>query len=103
MRTAAAIAHVVLTLEILSGVLMLTSSYALLATTLIAPIIVNILFFHMFLAPAGFPLAAIVAALWAVSAYPYRGLLSPLLQRRFDGVEREELLVSPRNSIARSA
>jgi len=75
----------------------------LLATAFIAPIIVNILLFHIFLAPAGLPIAAVVAALWVVSAYPYRALLSPLFQRRFDGVERAESLVSPRNSIARSA
>jgi len=93
----------VLTLEILSGVLLLTNRYALLATTFIAPIIVNIPLFHIFLAPAGLPIAAIVAALWVVSAYPYRALLSPLFQRRFDGLERAESLVSPRNSIARSA
>ena len=94
---------VVLMLEILSGVFLLTNSYALLATTFVAPIIVNILLFHIFLAPAGLPLASIVAALWVVSAYFYRALLSPLFQKRFDGVERAESRVSPRNSIARSA
>ena len=94
---------VVLTLEIVSGLLLLTNSYALLATTFVAPVIVNILLFHIFMAPAGLPIAAIVAALWVVSAYPYRALLSPLFQRRFDGVERAESLVSPRSSIARSA
>jgi hypothetical protein len=94
---------VVLTLEIVSGLLLLTNSYALLATTFVAPIIVNILLFHIFMAPAGLPIAAIVAALWVVSAYPYRALLSPLFRRRFDGVERAESLLSPRNSIARSA
>jgi putative oxidoreductase len=94
---------VVLTLEILSGVLLLTNSYALLATTFIAPVIVNILLFHIFMAPAGLPLAAIVTALWLVSAYPYRALLSPLFQRRFEGVQRTKSLVSPRSSIARSA
>ena len=92
---------VVLTLEILSGLFLLTNSYALLATTFVAPIIVNILLFHIFMAPAGLPIAAIVAALWVVSAYPYRVLLSPLLQRRFGDVERAESLVSPRSSIAR--
>jgi hypothetical protein len=57
----------------------------------------------MFMAPAGLPIAALVAALWVVSAYPYRVLLSPLFQRRFDGVERAEPLLSQRSSIARSA
>jgi len=94
---------VVLTLEIVSGLLLLTNSYALLATAFVAPIIVNILLFHIFMAPAGLPIAAIVAALWNVSAYPHRALLSPLFQRRLDGLERAESLVSSRNSIARSA
>src|SRR5882672_3936028 len=45
---------------------------------------------HIFMAPAGLPIAAIVAALWIVSACRYRVLLSPLLQRRFGDVERGE-------------
>jgi hypothetical protein len=94
---------VVLTLEILSGMLLLTNRYALLATTFIAPIIVNILLFHIFMAPGGLPLAAGVAALWAVTAYPYRALLSPLFQRGFDVAGRADSLVSPGNSLARSA
>lgn len=94
---------VVLRLEILCGALLLTNSYALLATTFIAPIIVNILLFHIFMAPAGLPIAAIVAGLWVVSAYPYRALLSPLFERRFDALERTEPLVSPRNSLVRPA
>ena len=94
---------VVLTIEVLSGLMLLTNSYALLATTFIAPVIVNILLFHIFLAPAGLPVAAFVAALWVVSAYPYRALLSPLFQRRFDAVERAEPRLSPRNSVVRPA
>jgi hypothetical protein len=49
---------VVLTLEIVSGLFLLTNSYVLLATTFVAPIIVNILLFHIFMAPAGLPIAA---------------------------------------------
>ena len=94
---------VVLTLEILSGLLLVTNNYSLLATTFIAPVIVNILLFHIFMAPAGLPIAAFVTALWVVSAYPYRILLSALFRRRFDTVEQAELLVSLRNSVARRA
>jgi putative oxidoreductase len=86
-----------------SGLLLLTNSYALLATTFVAPIIVNILLVHIFMAPAGLPVAAFVTAPWVVSAYPYRVLLSPLFHRRFDAVERAELLVSLWNSVARRA
>src|SRR5258705_12263014 len=88
---------VVLTLEILSGLLLVTNNYGLLATTFIAPVIVNILLFHIFMAPAGLPVAAVVAALWGGGADPDRALLSPLFQRRF-AAERAEALVSPRNS-----
>jgi putative oxidoreductase len=91
---------VVLTLEIVSGLLLVTNSYALLATTFVAPILVNILLFHIFMAPAGLPVAVFVTALWVVSAYPYRVLLSALFQRRFETVERAALLVSPRDSVA---
>ncbi len=45
---------VVLTLEILSGLLLVTNSYALLATIFVAPIIVNILLFHILMAPVIF-------------------------------------------------
>jgi putative oxidoreductase len=94
---------VVLTLEIVCGLSLVIDSYALLATTALAPIIVNILLFHIFMAPAGLPLAVLVIALWAVTAYPYRALLSPLVQRRFNAVERPEWRVLPRNSAARPA
>jgi putative oxidoreductase len=94
---------VVLTLEVLSGLLLVTNSYGLLATTFIAPVVVNILLFHIFMAPAGLPVAVLVAALWVVNAYPYRALLSPLFARRFDAGERVEPLVSPRSSVVRPA
>ena len=93
---------VVLTLEIVSGVLLLTNSYALLASTFIAPVIVNILLFHILMAPAGLPIAAIVAALWVVSAYPYRALLSPLIQRRFDDVDAGRVESNHFGVVARS-
>jgi putative oxidoreductase len=44
---------VVLALEIVSGLFLLTNSYALLATTFVAPIIVNILLFHIFHGASG--------------------------------------------------
>jgi putative oxidoreductase len=94
---------VVLTLEILCGLLLVTNNYGLLAATFIAPVIVNILLFHIFMAPAGLPLAAFVATLWIVSAYPYRALLRPLFQRRFDALERAESRLSPPTFVARRA
>src|SRR5258707_13587773 len=48
---------VVLAIEVLSGLLLVTNSYALLASMFIAPVIVNILLFHVFLSPPGLPIA----------------------------------------------
>src|SRR5712672_986116 len=104
MKTAAAIARFVLGLVFvvfgLNGFLnfMPMGPVPLLAATFVAPIIVNILLFHIFMAPAGLPIAAIVAALWVVSAYPYRMLLSPLFQRRFGDADRAESPVSAQSS-----
>jgi hypothetical protein len=39
-----------------------------LALVILGPVIVNILSFHTFMAPAGLPLAFVVAVLWVVVA-----------------------------------
>src|SRR5262245_14008901 len=39
--------------EVLAGVLLLSGRYVPLALTLLAPVVVNIVAFHLFLAPAG--------------------------------------------------
>ena len=54
---------VVGTLEVGGGVLLLTGRFAPLGLTLLGPVIVNILCFHLFMLPSGLPLAIVVAAL----------------------------------------
>ena len=73
---------VVLTLEILSGLLLVTNNYGLLATTFIAPVIVNILLFHLLMALAGLPLALVVTVLWIVVFLSVRSAFAGLLQQR---------------------
>ena len=58
----------VFALELGAGILLLVSRYVPLALTVLAPIIVNILLFHITMAPAGLPLAAVVTVLWLVVA-----------------------------------
>lgn len=60
---------VVFALQLLCGLLLLANRYLVLALAVIAPVIVNILLFHIFLEPAGLPMALLVAALWGVLAY----------------------------------
>ena len=56
----------------------------MLALTILAAIIFNILSFHIFMAPAGLPLAVFVAVLWVVAFMGVRQAFSGLFQSRFE-------------------
>ena len=49
--------------EVVVGLLLLSNRFVPLALTILAPVVVNILAFHLFLAPAGLALPLIVTAL----------------------------------------
>jgi uncharacterized membrane protein YphA (DoxX/SURF4 family) len=68
--------------QTLVGVLLLLNRFVPLALALIAPVIVNIVLFHIFLAPAGLPLAIIVLVLELYLAWSYRGAFLPMLAGR---------------------
>jgi putative oxidoreductase len=70
------------TFEVLSGLALLAGRFVPLALTLLAPIIVNILFFHAFLLPAGLALPAVVVVLELYLAWSYRDAFRPLLNPR---------------------
>ncbi len=72
---------VVFVLELGSGVLLLLNRYVPLALTLIAPVIVNILLFHIFFAPAGLAMALLVAILWTLTALRFRSTFGGLLRQ----------------------
>jgi hypothetical protein len=57
---------VVFLLQLIGGVLLLANRYVPLGLLLLGPVLVNILLFHSFLAPAGLPLALVAAVLWFV-------------------------------------
>jgi putative oxidoreductase len=58
--------------EIVSGALLLTGIFVPFALVLIAPVIVNIFMFHLFLAPGGLPMAFIFVALELILAWQHR-------------------------------
>lgn len=58
--------------ETLAGAALLTNRYVPLALTVLAPVIVNIVAFHAFLAPGGLPVALAAAALELTLAWSYR-------------------------------
>ncbi len=73
--------YVVGLLQVIGGLLLLIGRYVPLGLTLLGPVIVNILLFHIFLEPSGLPMAIIVAVLALFLLWRYRtnfaGLLKP--------------------------
>ena len=73
--------YVVAVLQIAGGAILLLGRFVPLGLTLLGPVIVNILLFHIFLQPAGLPLAVVVGAfalflLWA-NRQAFSGLFKP--------------------------
>jgi putative oxidoreductase len=73
---------VVFLLQLISAVLLLINRYVPLALTLLAPIIANILLFHILMAPSGLALAIVVTVLWIVVFLSVRSVFAGLLQQR---------------------
>jgi uncharacterized membrane protein YphA (DoxX/SURF4 family) len=57
---------VIFLVQVIGGVLLLLNRFVPLALTLLGPVLVNILLFHSFMAPAGLPLALVATVLWLV-------------------------------------
>jgi putative oxidoreductase len=73
---------VVFLLQLVGAILLLTNRYVPLALTLLAPIIVNILLFHVLMAPSGMALAIVVTVLWIMVFLSVRSAFDGLLQPR---------------------
>src|SRR5262249_27115624 len=65
--------------QALVGALLLLNCFVPLALALIAPVIVNIVAFHLYVARPGLPLACVVAALELYLAWSYRKAFGPML------------------------
>ena len=75
---------VVFLLQVIPAVLLLINRYVPLALTFLAPIIVNIVLFHVFMAPSGLPMAIIISVLWVLVALGVRSAFAGLLQQRVE-------------------
>src|SRR5256712_5652417 len=71
--------YVVGLLQVIGGLLLLTGRCVPLGLTLLGPVIVNILLFHIFLEPSGLPMAIIVAVLALFLLWRYRTNFAGLL------------------------
>nr|ASV46878.1 hypothetical protein [uncultured bacterium] len=68
--------------EVLVGVMLLANRFVPLALALLAPVIVNIVAFHAFLAPEGMVMTFVVLALELYLAWSYRAAYRPMLAMR---------------------
>jgi hypothetical protein len=68
--------------EVISGLLLLSNRFVPLVLTVLAPIVLNIVAFHTFLAPSGVPLAVVVLALEGYLAWSYRGTFAGVVHAK---------------------
>lgn len=72
-------------LQIASGLLFLANRYVPLALTLIGPVIVNILLFHVLMDPGGIVPGAIATVFWLVVFYSVRPAFAGILRHQVQG------------------
>lgn len=70
------------TTEVIAGLLLLSGRFVPLALAVLAPIVVNIVGFHLFLAPSGVPLALALLATELYLSWAYRAAFAPMLRAR---------------------
>ena len=68
--------------EVVAGLLLLTNRYTTLALAVLAPIVINIVLFHVFLEPSGTELGFLVLALGIFLAWSYRDAYRTMLAAR---------------------
>ena len=68
--------------EVLAGLLLLTNRFVPLALAVLAPVIINIVAFHAFLAPSGIAVPLVIVLLEVYLAWCYRDLYRPMLAMR---------------------
>src|SRR5215467_10793342 len=73
---------VIFAFQVVAGVLLLVNRYVLFAVAVLASVIVNILTFHVLMAPSGLPLAVVVAVLWVLIFVSVRPAFTGLFQSR---------------------
>ena len=68
--------------QVIAGLLLLVNRFVGLATALLAPIIVNILCFHIFMMPSGLLLAILMTVIWGFLVFQHRRCFAGLFVTR---------------------
>lgn len=71
----------VFAIQVFAGVLFLVNRYVVLALTIIAPVIVNILLFHITMNPGGIAPGLVATVLWFIIAFHFRDAFKGLLRQ----------------------
>ena|SRR5438105_13501805 len=71
--------------QVIAGVLLLINQFVPLALALLAPVIVNILTYHITMQPSGLPLALFTTILWVILMLRYRAYFEPLFVQKAVG------------------
>ncbi len=74
--------YVVAALQLVGGLLLLANRYVPLALTLLGPVIVNILLFHILMEPQGLVIAIITAVLWFLVYWDVRSAFAGVFAQR---------------------
>jgi len=72
--------YVVAVLQIVGGLILLSGRFVALGLTLLGPVIVNILLFHIFLEHTGLPIAVVVSCIALFLVWGYRDRFAPILK-----------------------
>lgn len=74
--------YFVAAVQVIAGVLLLVNQFVPLALALLAPVIANILVFHLTMQPAGLPPGILATILWIILAWRLRAYFAPLLVQK---------------------
>ena len=75
---------VIFAVQVIAAVLLLVNRYVPFALAMLAPVIVNILCFHVLMAPSGIPQALLVTVLWVLIFIDVRPAFVGLFRSRLE-------------------
>ena len=74
--------YLVCGVQVITGVLLLLNQFVPLALAMLAPVIANILAFHLTMQPSGWPLALFTTILWGILMWRYRAHFASLFVQK---------------------
>ena len=89
--------YIIAACEVAGGALLLLGRYVPMGLTLVGPVIVNLLSFHIFMEPSGLPIASVVSGLALFLLWRYRENFAGLVK---DAPQRPQRVVAESHRVA---